>query len=337
MQPHKSAPMPRKVEVDLSEILIQPDALGRADRPGENEFREIFLAHWKDSSPREHSSRLNSAEWTNLIFAIGGSLAAILCTLSTFDELEQVRRNAYRASVLYASPRLARTADVGIRTRSKPSRVGPLRERVIPSNQVPLSSPFPLQRIPNSPSTSNNELLNNDNSASNVLAAAGSVGQLPPGSSQGSGSSSEGGGSGGSGGSGGGQHGGKSVKPPPKVPRDATANAKSALSGQKSAGSRLAGIAYTSKINKSVLQDTRQSNVSLKQSVTANAQAIVGAPHSMHSIGSGVGTMQRVGPQSCMQMQHGLLGQTPTITGLEGLNHAGLGGGAGHRAARAHR
>jgi hypothetical protein len=37
-----------------------------------------------------------------------------------------------------------------------------------------------------------------------------------------------------------------------------------------------------------------------------------------------------------MHMEHGLLGQAPAITALQGLNKAGLGGGGGgHRGANA--
>ena len=72
MQPHKPALNPRKIEVDLSEILIQSQAVDRSDSREQGPFQNPFPLPWKDPSLSAHFARFSSADWTNIIFAVGG-------------------------------------------------------------------------------------------------------------------------------------------------------------------------------------------------------------------------------------------------------------------------
>jgi hypothetical protein len=88
---------------------------------------------------------------------------------------------------------------------------------------------------------------------------------------------------------------------------------------RQDSGNRLFSASHQSKIDKSGLQSARSIR-------TASGQAAM----SMHSVHSGVATIQDRAGLNGMRMQHGMLAQSPAVAGLNvGLNGAGLGGSGG--------
>lgn len=323
MQPHTPTP-PRKIEVDLSDILINSEA-NRAQKAAGSPIP--VPAFWRDPSLPATSSRVSSAEWTNVVFAVGASLVAIFCTLATFDDLEQFRRNVYRTSTLYASPRYSAnrpqhfigTTAGAIKRQSKRARPGQFQERPA----------FPVQQVPNSPSTFNTDrFFDGQNLFNDALAAVHSLSWAPTGFSQQTGSQSEGTGT---------PPPVKSVRSPGRVSRgnerDTAAPVRKASFGRPAGGSRIA----------TPLHEQAKDKSSLRRALPTDRIAgnPVHAPnainHSMHSMRGSLGVTHNIGAADRMHMQHGMLGEPSVIGALHGLNDAGLGGGSGHHHGHAHR
>jgi len=325
MQSHTPTPPPRKIEVDLSDILINDEA-NRAQKAAGHPTP--LPAFWRDPALPAHPSHVSSAEWTNIIFAIGASLVAIFCTLATFDDLEQFRRNVYRTSTLYASPRFSAnrpqhfigTTAGAIKRQSKRARPAQFQERPT----------VPMQQGPNSSSTFNTDrFFDGQNLFNDGLAAAHSLSSVPTAFPEQTGSGSEG--------SGTPPPPVKSVRSPGRISRgnarDTAALARKTPFGQPAAGSRIATALQERGMDKSSSRKTLQTDRIAGNSVhTLNTMN-----HSMHSIGGSLGMTHNIGAADCMHMQHGMLGEPSVIGALHGLNNAGLGGGSGHHHANAHR
>ena len=330
MQPHKPAPNPRKIEVDLSEILIQPQAVERPDSGDQAPFQNPFPLPWKDPVLNAHFARVSSADWTNIIFAVGASLAAVICTLATFDDLENFRRLHLASDEMYSRPiyfqprfhgprsrHFARTGSTfGVNARAKKAD-NSASERTGSSNQI-----LGLSKLLPAESFLNSSLLPNAGQISQQGPSGGPTTGPTTGPSTGPMHST------GHGDVRGDMKGSGKIK---QTNRATQMPATSALASPKMG---------TSSTRLAQGQGSKLKNGGGNGRPTAANQISSGAKplgHSMHSVGNGGRTMQGMGTPNCMHMEHGLLGQAPAITALQGLNKAGLGGGGGHRGANARR
>jgi len=330
MQPHKPAPIPRKIEVDLSEILIQSRAVERPDSRDQIPFQNPFPLPWKDPALSAHFARVSSADWTNIIFAVGASLAAIVCTLATFDDLENFRHLHLASDEMYSKPIYFQPRTHGPRSRhfaGTGSTFGvnaPATNNKIdlPSKRTGSSSQMlGLSKLLPAESFLNSSLLPN-------------IGQIPQNVPSGGPTT--------------GPTTGPSTGPMHSTGSgDMHAERKNGLKEPTRTNQmRTTSALPSQKVEKSSMRLAQGHGSNLKNDggngrhaaaaqISSGTKAIT---HTMHSTTSGVRGMQSMSAPNCMHMEHGLLGQGPAITALQGLNKAGLGGGGGgHRGANARR
>lgn len=344
MPPHTPAPLPRKVEVDLSGILIRPE---RIQPPGfgyEAQLPVAVAAENTDWSIGRYLPRLGPPGFANMIFAVGSCVLGLFCTLSVVDNLEHFRRIAHLpGDPIYRRPESSATASQRF-TSKTPSRS--ISKQSGESNEgLPLAeSASSDQTPPVSPSTlplmGQNRyfplLANNDRLFDNL-----------PNNSNSSGSAHEGGG-GGSGGSGGGNGNGNGKhqttseqSPLENLSRRApksivSSRTKSSSGGRQGLGTWLSGGLGVAESDKSAPQITRSAGGSIKSGghnlhlPSATTQSVSARnTMSMHSAVGNVAAMQSHATVNHMQMQSGMLAQPAFARGLGGLNGGGLGGGGG--------
>jgi hypothetical protein len=310
MSPHKPDPNARKVEVDLSEILIRPEALERLGPGSSAKSSNALPVQWKDSLTNENP-RIGSVGWTNIVFAIGSGLVGVFCTLSVFENFEHDRRLAHPpAYAIYARPELgaATPQHFTLQTLRAPttaklgeSKVNSLDEKTISQNQSPMSSiSSPLRESTNSPLLQNSGRATN-NASNNISGPAHSTGA-------------------------------------PSMPEESASTARSGNDTSRSEQSRARNIRRHAQrlISSSSRQTRRQTGSALKidhhteqQRVGAMQTASArNAPGNFkQSMGSNVASMQSGAGLNCMHMQHGIIAQPVLGSGLGGLNSGGLGGG----------
>ena len=305
MSPHKPDPLPRKVDVDISAILIRSEDLDRLGAKYQHELANIFPGAGKFSPESSRLASVSSSEWASITFAVGACLIGVVCTLWTFDDLDQLTRLVYPApDAIYLRPLLragssrvvSQKPDRPVRRQSSEPATNPLNETPVSSDQAPPLSMFsPVFEDNSSP------LLSNGGSA----AESGSVQPSGIGRS----SMSENGGSVAPGGNAGpklrSQHfdSGHLTRPSPKsIAASKTFNVRQSFANRSGVTSA---------------QRTRTSVTTLNR-VTM----------SMHSQQNAASMLQNRGGLNSMHMQHGMGAPVSTLPGLNvGLNGAGLGGG----------
>jgi hypothetical protein len=342
MSPHKLDPPSSPVEVDLSEILIPPEGLKRAESSRELESGNSF-SQWNDSTVSELHGRIGSSGWTNIIFAVTCCVVAIFCALSIFDNVEYFRRAvhpptdvAYRrpdsSSATSPSFSLQRSLFAAAPRRDH-SIVNSLAEQTDSSNYSPTLSTFQpfredrgLALLPSNGGIADRAPTNNSSSAPSAGVAMESMSRERSSTDQSS-------------------SGEERTTAERSSPRTGTRHAQKLIFSSRTRISRarqrlrpfFANRLRNSSAGKSNSRvAARTSSSSLKfgahngQWRTAAAQTMPGRRAiATHSMAGAVGTTQNRGAINCMPMQHGMLAP-PALGGLGGLNSAGLGGAGNH-------
>lgn len=311
MSPHKPDPLPRKVDVDISAILIRSDELDRLGAKYEHELADIFPGPGKASREGGRLPSITTSEWASITFAIGACLIGVVCTFWTFDDLDQLTRLVYPApDAIYLRPQL-RTGKLSHVVSPKPHRPLPIRsgEPVTnPFKETPVSSDQALPLSLFSPGF--------ENSSSPLVANGGSVAENSSVQPTGPGrtSMSENGGAVAQGPN------AESKRPSKQITSETlTRHSPKSIAANKTLSVRQAGV----------------------QRIRANETALNRATMSMHSQRSGAAMLQNRGGLNSMHMQHGMGAPAAALPGLNvGLNGVGLGGGisgGGHHGKSARR
>lgn len=333
MSPHKPDPIVRKVDVDLSAILIRSEELDRLGAKYEHELPDISSGAGRDSLESCRLASITSSEWASITFAIGACLIGIVCTLWTVDDWDQVTQLAYPApDAIYVRPQLR--AETSARVVSQRPPLPARMQLTEPETSTfkettdSLEQARPLWGF--SPAIENNSsplLSNNTSSASSPSTPGKSTGPSRASMSGNDGSKMEGG------------NGARRVTSKGSrvaslsrhTGRPTTSSTKPSRARQR-LGSRTISASRQSKISKSPRHTTHASTRHATSARTAM---------SMHSERNGASMLQNRAGSSSMRMQHGMGGQSSAIGGLNGgLNGAGLGGGisgARHGGANARR
>jgi hypothetical protein len=320
MSPHKPDPIVRKVDVDLSAILIRSEELDRLGAKYEHELPDISSGAGRDSLESCRLASITSSEWASITFAIGACLIGIVCTLWTVDDWDQVTQLAYPApDAIYVRPQLR--AETSARVVSQrpplPARMqlsGPetstLKETTDSLEQAQPSSRF-------SPALGNNTsplLANNASSAS-----TGSTSGKSTGPSRASMSGNDGSKMAGVNQARRGASKGARVASLSRQTRRPTTSSTKVLRVRQGFVTRTVSASRQSKISKSPWHTSHSS-----AGHTSSARTAM----SMHSARNGASMLQNRAGSSSMHMQHGMGAQQSAIGGLNGgLNGAGLGGG----------
>jgi hypothetical protein len=333
MSPHKPDPPSRKVEVDLSGILIRPEGLERGALENNTESANSVPVAWKHWAIGERQPRISSSGWVNILFAIGSCLVGFYCTVFMIDSFEHSHRRAHPpAEVAYRRPEPNATTSKGFRldaSRSAPAiqldqtKINLSDHAIADSNQTPtLSTPQPFrdnQRFALSPNVSGDGAFTNDPTS------ARSSGAGPDRMSQETSSSAE------------------TKNDNERVTRKQSRTRSITRHPRASILSSRIKVSNCRQIFRSSLNNSQPTRTGLKsgdhngQGRSALTQSPSGrSPMSMHATARGIATMQNDAPMNCMRMQNGMIAQPAAGAGLGGLSGAGLGGG-GHVGANARR
>ena len=310
MSPHKPDPPSRKVEVDLSGILIRPEGLERSALENNTGSANIVPATWKHWAIGERQPRISSSGWVNILFAIGSCLIGFYCTFSIIDSFEHSPRRAHPpAEVAYRRPEPKATTSQGFRLAASRStlpiqldqtKINLSDQDIADSNRNPtLATPQPFrdnQRFALLPNISGSGAFTNNPTSAN------STGAAPGRMSQETSSSAE------------------------------TENDNEGVTPKQSRTRVITRHPRTSMLSSRIkISNDRQSfRSSPKQSPSGRS------PMSMYATARGIAAMQSSAPMNCMRMQNGMIAPPAAGIGLGGLNGAGLGGGS-HGGANARR
>lgn len=312
MSPHKPDPIPRKVDVDISSILIRSEELDRLGAKYQHELANALPGGGRDPANNARFSPISSSEWASITFAVGACVIGIVCTFWTFDDLDQLTRLVYPApDAIYVRPqlRIGKLSNVGspradrpLPTQSSEPAASGFKETTAPSDQAPPLSMF-------SPIFENNGWP--------LLSSGGSVAGSSPGQ----------------------------LNQPTGIARSSMSESDGSVAQGRNVGQKLRfkqlgnltrraskSIAANETLSARQIFANRFGQASIQKARTS-ATALNRATMSMHSQQNGAPMLQnRVGLNS-MHMQHGM-GAVSAIPGLNGgLNGAGLGGnisGGGH-------
>ena len=92
MSPHKPDPKRRKIDVDLSAILIRSDESSRPDLSENAPFMDVSSVHQQDGWPIDHFRlRIGWSELVNLIFVTVACLIGFFCAPFVFNNPEYAR------------------------------------------------------------------------------------------------------------------------------------------------------------------------------------------------------------------------------------------------------
>jgi hypothetical protein len=312
MSPHKPDPIPRKVDVDLSAILIRAEDLSRPGFGYDLEPSSLSSATSENSSSRRRLRWISLPQWANISFALAACFTGIVCTLWTFDDLAHLNRLIYpTADTIYVRPGLrpgnsrqfvSRKPHVPLRIQPIESRVNPISEPADSSNQTP-----PLSML--SPLFGNNSLplLSSTGSAAGSSSSRGqSTGPGRSSMSECSGSIPQG------------RNFPREIGPKQSRLKNPTVSSAKAISAVTT---KILSARQTIGLSQSSTQKARMTQTTFNR-----------ANLSPHLIKNQTDMLQnRMGPNA-MHMQHGMIAQPSLGAGLNvGLNGAGLGGGGGGR------
>jgi hypothetical protein len=322
MLPHKPDPPSRKVEVDVSGILIRPKGLDRSALENNTESANTVPAAWTQWAIGERQPRISSSGWVNVLFAIGSCLIGFYFTVSIIDSFEHSHRRAHPpAEVAYRRPGPNATTSQGFRLAASRStlpiqldqtKINLSARDIADSNHTPtLSTPQPYrdnQRFALSPNVSGSgAFTNNATSAQSSGAALGRMSQETSSSAE-------------------------------------TENDKERITPKQSRTPMLSSRIKVSNGRQSFQlspNNSRPTRTGLKsgdnngQGRGVLTQSPSGrSPMSMHATARGIAAMQNNAPMNCMRMQNGMIAQPAAGIGLGGLNGAGGGGHGGANARR---
>jgi hypothetical protein len=310
MSPHRPDPPSRKVEVDLSEILIRPEGLERSALENNPESANTFSTAWTQWAIGHRQPRISSSGWVNILFAIGSCLIGFYCTVSIIDSFEHSRRMAHPpAEIAYRRLELNSTTPRDFRPTTLRStlaiqldqtKINLSDQDIADSNQTPkFSTPQSFrdnQRFASLPNSSASGAFTNNPVSAHSSGPA-----------------------------------------PSRMSQEASSSAPAAKDNERVTPKQLRvriipGHPPTSILSSRIkVSNGRQGlRSSLKQSSS------VRSPMSMHTA-RGIAAMQNGASMNGMRMQHGMIAEPAAGIGLGGLNGAGLGGGGGHRGGNARR
>jgi hypothetical protein len=311
MSPHKPDPIPRKVDVDLSAILIRTEDLTRP-RFGDDLEPSTLSSAASENSLGRRLTWISLPEWASISFAVAACFVGIVCTLWTFDDLAHLNRLIYpTADTIYVRPGLrpgnsrqfvSRKPHVPLRIQLIESRENPISEPADSSNQTP-----PLSML--SPLFGNNSLP--------LLASTGSA----------AGSSSSRGQSTGPGRSSMSECSG-SIPQGRNFPREIGSN-QSRLKNLTANSSKAVSAATTKILSARQTMGLSQLSAQKARMTQTTFNRANLSPHLMKNQTDML--QNRMGPNA-MHMQHGMIAQPSLGAGFNvGLNGAGLGVGGGGR------
>ena len=339
MKPHKPSPVPRKIDVDISEILLPPGNI----RPAElSDDRPETFPKQADRRPESRGNRVSPSTWMNINFVAVSSLIALFGALLVRDSFEYSRRQAHlppdaadlkpefnttRPYLLSLEPsRLAAAAQLA------PSS-SKLEDGVSPQNQEPII-PEPAQQFrpaqtsgpsPNNSSLADRTTANNSSSVSSDNSGPARLSRTTTSSAE---NASEGAQSGSN-------H--STMRRSTRYSRHSTASSRAAISNHRqNIRHPLVNNLRNSGGAKSTLQAGRQN---LNGISMGNRRGQAGAAHtqisaaqglmSMHGLGAGNAARITHGAMNPMYMESGMLAQPGIGAGLGGITGNGLGGGGG--------
>jgi hypothetical protein len=345
MKPHKPNPVSRRIDVDISGILIRPENLRLTEISHDLDLGSTFLKQTDCSlGPRE--SRIGPFGWLNINFVVVSGLIALFCTNFIRDTFEYSRRRAHLpadASDLRAQfrsttsqgfslepARLAAAVQLDYSKLSSPEeKPASIKESPAPSTLPQFRTDQILAPLPNNGGLADRTSTGNPNATNSESAAPARLSRATSTSSSAESSSS-------SGEQTGSKH--SSLRTVTRHSRKSMTSARTTISSHRQSVRR--SVANSFRISgaaKSAQHATRQNINSMTvgshhgQSHAAKTQ-IGAAPGlmSMHSLGNGVGLRQSHGAMNPMRMESGMLAQPAVGAGLGGVSGNGLGGSGGN-------
>jgi len=333
MSPHKPHSLSRKIEVDLSAILIRPETSRSTATTHPVEPENTFHKQ-NDRSVHSHDGRIGPSGWININFVVGSCLVALFCAIFVSDNFEFSRRKAHlKDDVVYARPELDSTAGSGFSLEPAQlvsgiqldhPKVTGFNEKAADLNPSPVGSTLQptheFQNLGSSPNISRNA----DSSSASNSSSAGSdgVGRESVSRAASSKSTSASGS-------------GRAVSVRSTMTRSIR-HSRSLINAQVSRHS-LANRFGKTGVGRSMSQTTRPTISGLKfnnqQSRPGAAQIQTAASPklmSMHSMGQGSVLTQGRGAMNPMRMESGMLAQPVIGAGLGGVSGNGLGGAGTH-------
>ena len=334
MQPHTPSPTSRKIDVDISDILLGPGTF----RSGEISQEAAFGGAAPDqaeSSPRWREDRVGPFGWISLNFVVVCTLIAVFCTIFIRDTFEYSRRNAHlpadaadlkpefrsstSPSVSLEAPRVAPGPELNRRQTALPEQStlfpNQNREIVNPSQFRPDQPATPLPN--NVGSVAGRNSINNSTATSSETSTPSRASRTTTSTSESSSSGEQ------------------SSSNHSTVRRTIRQPRKSISSTRKTISSRRQNM-HTSGGTRSALHSARQNQNNLtfgsrhgQISAQKTQMGSTGNLMSMHSLGAGSAVRQTHGALNPMHMEGGLLAQPGIGAGLGGISGHGLGGGGG--------
>ena len=340
MKPHKPSPVPRKIDFDISEILLPTENI----RPAElSDYAAGTLPSFTDSRLDSRGTRLSSLAWTNINFVAVSSLIALFSTLLIRDNFEYSRRQAHLPSdAADLKPEFNSTGPDGFSL--EPSRRATAVQLDRPSSKLEDGVPYqghepmfpaPAQHfrpdqtlgsLPNNSSLADRTIANNSSSLSSDNSGPARLSRTTTSSAENA--------------SGGAQ----------SSSNHSTMRRSTRYSRRSTVSSRAVISDHRQNIRHPVVNSLRHSGVA-KSGLQANRQNLngmtVGNHHgqasavkpqisaaqslmSMHSLGTGNAITH--GATNPMHMESGMLAQPGIGLGLGGITGNALGGGGGAHA-----
>jgi hypothetical protein len=333
MSPHKPHPVPRKIEVDLSAILVRPGKPRSTAATHPVEPENTF--HKQNDRPvHSHDVRIGPSGWTNINFVVGSCLVALFCAIFVSDNFEFSRRRAHlKDDVVYSRPELDSTGASGFSLEPAQlvsgmqldhPRVTGFNEKAADLNPSPVLSTLQptheFQTLGSSPNTS--RIADSASASNSSSAGSDGVGRDSVSRTTSSKSTSASGS-------------GRAVSVRSSMTRS-TRHSRSLSNAQLSRHS-LANRFGKTGVGRSMSQTTGPAISGLKlnnqQSRSGAAQIETVAARnvmSMHSMGQGSVLTQSRGAMNPMRMESGMLAQPAIGAGLGGLSGNNLGGAGNH-------
>ena len=334
MQPHKPNPTARKIDVDISGILLGPDTFRTSEISQEAAFG-CAVPSQAELSPDRREDHVGPFGWISLNFVAGCTLIAIFSTIFIRDTFEYSRRNAHLpADVSDLKPESHSSAAPGFSL--EPSRIAqaaqldrrqiglPEKATLNPNQNREIASPpqfsagQPVAALPNNTGTVADRTSTNNSTATSSETSTPSRATRTTSSSETSNPSGE-------------QTSSRESSTRRAIRQSGKSTTSRATISSRRRSMHVLGAAG------SVRHSQRQTQNSLtfgSRHGQVNAQKTPANLMSMHSLGAGSAVRQIHGTMNPMHMEGGLLAQPGIGAGLGGISGNGLGGGGSRGGAR---
>lgn len=328
MKPHKPHPISRKIDADISGIVLGPENVRTSEISKETVFARA-LSKQTEPSPRLPGNRVGPFGWITLNFVAVCGLIAVFCTLLIRDSFEYSRRQAhlppdaadlrpeFHSTILQGFSLEPSRLPAGLQLNHGQVRLPEDRQDRTFAVPRQVRTAQPLTSLPNNNTGLADRTSSSSKSVSSDTAAPASVSRATS-STSGSSSSGESSSSGRS-----------------TTGRAIRTSRASTISTRKAISSHRKSI-YHAGTARSDLRSARQNPngtaIGNWHAQTGLAQAKVATPGSvmsMHALGAGSAVRQIHGATNPMRMEGGLLAQPGIGAGLGGATCNGLGGGGG--------